>query len=145
MCPEEKTLQFVEVKTKEDQKMALHITAGRRLLRVTSLLLARGASGLMRDKEGRTPLHEVLESPDEVRLPNIVNIVKQLLSVDEMDKNFANLKSNEGTTVLHIAAAKGLGDVMDALISRGARGNVTNKEGYGAFGQNLGGGVKGAL
>ena len=131
MCPSDSKLRFLQFKTKDEQKTALHISARRGMLEVTNLLLERGARRDIRDSDGGTPLHDALEISDKDQMPIVLQIVELLLSeVYGKSDSYVNLPNNEGVTALHLAAGNGLVAVVDFLVTRGAVRNARTKEGY---------------
>ena len=80
---------------------ALHAASAMRNLEVASLLLDKGADPNFRDKEGRTPLHQVLE---------VGHVLLQKCGAN------ANARDKDGFTPLHIASHNGYHDVVELLL-----------------------------
>jgi len=72
-----------------------------RNLEVASLLLDKGADPNFRDKEGRTPLHQVLE---------VGHVLLQKCGAN------ANARDKDGFTPLHITSHNGYHDVVELLL-----------------------------
>ena len=137
--PLEKTLEVVNLLLLEDMSLAnarncdgttpLHIAAllysDREILRqirqgylkdiprLLEVLLSAGADPNIKDKEGKTALHEATLGEDEE--------VALLLIQSGADVNASN---NEGVTPLCFASGMGLPRVVSALLERGANPNV---------------------
>ena len=137
--PLEKTLEVVNLLLLEDMSLAnarncdgttpLHIAAllysDREILRqirqgylkdiprLLEVLLSAGADLNIKDKEGKTALHEATLGEDEE--------VALLLIQSGADVNASN---NEGVTPLCFASGMGLPRVVSALLERGANPNV---------------------
>ncbi|CAB0031841.1 unnamed protein product [Trichogramma brassicae] len=103
-----------------------HALVKEELRPVAELLLRKGAATNLVDWEGFTPLHTVCkyaDDEDRVRmLIDISNEENKPLEVDARDKL--------GRTPLHLALARGNGQVVKYLLKLGADPNLADKSGF---------------
>ncbi|CAB0039173.1 unnamed protein product [Trichogramma brassicae] len=103
-----------------------HALVKEELRPVAELLLRKGAATNLVDWEGSTPLHTVCkyaDDEDRVRmLIDISNEENKPLEVDARDKL--------GRTPLHLALARGNGQVVKYLLKLGADPNLADKSGF---------------
>jgi len=97
---------------------ALHHAVQRRKLDLAELLVSRGANLDMRDREdGYTPLHVLCKSKSGVM--SKAEIAAALWLIEKGSDVGATSDGNE--TPLHLAAASGSHEVIEALLAKGAK------------------------
>lgn len=136
---------------------ALHIAATKDLADIAAVLLARGASVDVPDRDGNTPLHLAVKAGSVKILPVLAQYGASLFSVNKegksvlqtalqqnpdlipklVTKNTIGNRDDAGNTVLHVAAAQGLGPLTDILIKLGADESARNKTGQTALDEAL--------
>lgn len=138
-------------------KTALHIAATKDLADIAAVLLARGATVDLADRDGDTALHLAVKSGSTAILPVLAQYGASLFSVDNqgksvlqtalqrnpdlipklVTKNTIGNKDSAGNTVLHVAAAQGLESLTDILIGLGADQQARNDAGLTALDEAL--------
>ncbi|CAN0292326.1 unnamed protein product, partial [Scytosiphon promiscuus] len=103
-----------------DGHTALHLAAERGSDRIVNALLAAGADKDALDNGGATPL---IWAADRCHL----TVVNTLLEADA-DVNISG--ADEGHTALHVAASRGWGEIVDALLAGGADKEALDNRGY---------------
>lgn len=136
---------------------ALHIAATKDLADIAAVLLARGASVDIPDRDGNTPLHLAVNSGSVTVLPVLAQYGASLFSVNKegksvlqsalqqnpaiipklVTKNTIGARDEAGNTVLHVAASQGLESLVDILIQLGADESARNKAGQTALDEAL--------
>jgi len=130
-------------------KTALHIAATKDLADIAAVLLARGATVDLPDKDGNTALHLAVKSGSSAVLPILAQYGASLFSKDNqgksvlqtalqqnpdlipklVNKNTLGNRDENGNTILHVAAAQGLDALADILIKLGADEQARNTAG----------------
>ncbi|XP_064107897.1 serine/threonine-protein phosphatase 6 regulatory ankyrin repeat subunit B-like [Macrobrachium nipponense] len=120
----------VNCKNKKGNTM-LHLAALKGHRELVQLLISKGANVNDKGNMGRTPIHRAVESND-------VSIVQELIesahdaAIDVerdaitvlLESGFdVNCKNKEGSTMLHLAAGNGHRELVQLLISKGAKVN----------------------
>ncbi|CAB0030115.1 unnamed protein product [Trichogramma brassicae] len=105
----------------------LQLAVANRLVKVTKLLLKRGANPHTRSSDGSSTLYRIFEKFSDVNLPRIVSEMidkpNQPMPIDTRDK------WGQHDTLLHLALRNGKKMTAALLLKRGADANLPNAEG----------------
>ncbi|KAL1526614.1 hypothetical protein AB1Y20_015318 [Prymnesium parvum] len=121
----------------DDGRTSLHVAAAVGNLTVTGLLLERGASPNARDNAGFTAMYEAVRNNHAGVAFALHKYAGQLgLSGEEAASQLnnaevadPNVQDMEGRTVLHAAASRGNRELIELLLSHGAKLDLTDRWG----------------
>jgi len=111
------------------RKTALHLAAGKGLVRVVDMLLAAGAKLDVTDQEGWTPLHDAITFPGS-DVDATATIVAKFCSGMSHDQSFVDRQNMDGETALHMAARFGHQHAVQTLLEFKPNLEIRDNDGW---------------
>ena len=111
------------------RKTALHLAAGKGLVRVVEMLLAAGAKLDVTDQEGWTPLHDAM-TYSGADVDATAMIVRKFCSGMSHDQSFIDRQNVDGETALHMAARFGHERAVATLLEFKPNLEIVDNDGW---------------
>jgi len=111
------------------RKTALHLAAGKGLVRVVDMLLAAGAKLDVTDQEGWTPLHDAITYSGS-DADATATIIGKFCSGMSHDRSFIDRQNMDGETALHMAARFGNQHAVDTLLQFRPNLEIKDNDGW---------------